>query len=175
MGAPATLPANFQGWDTTANPPQSLPANFNQWDQQSAPDQSGQITNDVGNQVFVPKEGEDFSDTVKRAVDYNKSLTPQQRQETIDKETATIPKKANEVSAAAAGIGIAGPALLAAPGEAVSAIKAIPGATEAILQHLEERAGEIAEQYPNLIKLAEKLGIPTATAGVFAWLVKHSK
>jgi len=44
MGAPATLPANFQGWDTASNPPQSLPANFNQWDQQSA--DSGQATSD---------------------------------------------------------------------------------------------------------------------------------
>jgi len=154
---------------TTA--PSSLPAGYT-LEQSSSPDQSGQITNDVGNQVIVPKEGEDFSDTIKRAVAYNKSLTPQQRQAAIDKEAATIPEKANEVSAAAAGIGLAGPALLAAPGEVVGALKAIPGASEAVLRHLEEHAAAYAKAYPNLINLAGKLGIPTGIAGLLVYLAK---
>jgi hypothetical protein len=33
MGAPKTLPVDFQGWDKADNPPQTLPANFSQWDQ----------------------------------------------------------------------------------------------------------------------------------------------
>lgn len=173
MGAPQTLPADFQGWDST--PPQTLPANFNQWDQQSAPDQSGQVTNDVGNVVTVPKPGEDSSDTIKRAIVYQKSLTPQQRDEAIAKETATMPAKAAETLGAAAGIGVAGPALLAAPGEGVAAIKAIPGATEAILQHLEENAAEYAAKYPHLLALAGKLGIPTTVGGLILYLAKDKK
>jgi hypothetical protein len=38
MGAPATLPANFNGWDAPQGsaPPASLPANFSAWDQPKA-------------------------------------------------------------------------------------------------------------------------------------------
>jgi len=74
------------------------------------PDQTGQVTNDVGNQVIVPKDGESFQDTVKRATNRVQSLTPQQRQQEIDKETATIPAKTAETLGTAAAIG---PAMLA--------------------------------------------------------------
>lgn len=86
-----------------------------------SPQQTGEIVNDVGNKVIVPKEGESFSDTMKRAVQYHNSLTPEQRQAAIDKETATMPKKTAQTLGAAATIGAVGPAVMALPGEAVEA------------------------------------------------------
>jgi len=74
---------------------------------------TGQITNDVGNTVIVPKENESFADTMKRAAAYGKTVTPQQ----INAELATAPKKAATVLAAAPVIGAAGAAALSAPGE----------------------------------------------------------
>jgi len=64
---------------------------------------TGQITNDVGNTVIVPKENESFADTMKRAAAYGKTVTPQQ----INAELATAPKKAATVLAAAPVIGAA--------------------------------------------------------------------
>lgn len=80
---------------------------------------SGELTNDVGNKVIVPKEGEEFGDTIKRAVAYHRSLTPEQQKQAISKEMATVPEKTAETLGGAAGMGILGPALLAAPGEAL--------------------------------------------------------
>lgn len=174
MGAPQTLPADFQGWDST--PPQTLPANFNQWDQQSAPDQSGQVLNDVGATVVVPKDGESYADTVQRAITRAKQ-NPDAVSADIAKEAtaSNLASKSAETLGAAAGIGVAGPAILAAPGEGVAAIKAIPGATEAILQHLEENAAEYAAKYPHLLALAGKLGIPTTVGGLILYLAKDKK
>jgi len=89
------------------------------------PNQSGEITNDVGQKVIVPKDGESFSDTLKRAVAYHNSLTPAQQQAAIDKEVATMPKKTAQTLGAAATIGAVGPALLAAPGEIAEALPSV--------------------------------------------------
>lgn len=91
------------------------------------PRQPGEIVNDVGQKVIVPKDGESFADTLKRAVAYHNSLTPEQRQAAIDAETKTMPKKAAQTLGAAATIGLVGPATLAALGEGGVAIgEAIP-------------------------------------------------
>lgn len=87
------------------------------------PRQTGEITNDVGQKVIVPKDGEAFADTLKRAVAYHKSLTPEQQQAALDAETKTMPKKAAQTLGAAATIGVVGPALLATAGEAGLAAK----------------------------------------------------
>ena len=55
--------------------------------QQAAP--SGEVTNDVGNTVIVPKDGESFADTMKRAAAYGKTVT----QDQINKEMASAPGK----------------------------------------------------------------------------------
>lgn len=46
--------------------------------------QAGTITNDVGNTAIVPKDGESFADTMKRAAAYGKTIT----QDQINKELA---------------------------------------------------------------------------------------
>src|ERR1700693_4500548 len=95
---------------------------------------TGQITNDVGNTVIVPKEGESFSDTMARAAAYGKTVTPQQ----INVELATAPKKAATVLAAAPAIGAGGTAALAIPGEAVASGERLLQMTGSQLQRFAE-------------------------------------
>jgi len=93
--------------------------------QTNNPRQTGEITNDVGQKVIVPKGGESFSDTMKRAIQYHKSLTPAQQQAALDAETKTMPKKTAQTLGAAATIGAVGPALLAVPGEIAEAVPSV--------------------------------------------------
>ncbi|HEX3740041.1 MAG TPA: hypothetical protein VHV29_09980 [Terriglobales bacterium] len=67
---------------------------------------AGQVTNDVGNTVIVPKNGEPFADTMKRAANQGGKTTQPQ----IDAEMATAPRKATEVLGAAPVIGAVGAA-----------------------------------------------------------------
>ena len=89
------------------------------------PRKTGEIVNDVGNKVIVPKDGESFADTLKRAVAYHKSLTPSQQQAALDAETRTLPTKTAQTLGAAATIGTVGPAMLAAPGELAEAVPSV--------------------------------------------------
>jgi hypothetical protein len=89
------------------------------------PRQTGEIVNDVDQKVIVPKDGENFSDTLKRAIAYHKSLTPEQQQAVLDAEAKTMPKKTVQTLGAAATIGAVGPALLAAPGEIAEALPSV--------------------------------------------------
>jgi hypothetical protein len=91
------------------------------------PRKPGEITNDVGNTVIVPKEGESFADTVKRATTRWKALPPDQQQKELDRETRPkdVARKTAETLGAAAGIGVVGPALLAAPGEIAEAVPSV--------------------------------------------------
>jgi hypothetical protein len=82
----------------------------------------GEQINEVGNRVIVPKDGESFSDTMKRAADYGKTVTPKQ----IDAEMQTAPKKAAQVLVAAPLIGAGIPA-------AEAGLAEIPGAGKVIL------------------------------------------
>ena len=91
----------------------------------ATPQQTGEITNDVGQKVIVPKEGESFSDTMKRAVQYHQSLTPEQRKAAINAETTTIPKKAAQTLAVAPAIGAGGTAALALPNEVAQALPSV--------------------------------------------------
>jgi hypothetical protein len=98
--------------------------------------QAGQVTNDVGNTVIVPKDGESFADTMARAVKQSQSTT----QDQINRELATAPKKAAQVLAAAPAIGAGGVTALAAPGEMYGAA----------IEHL--------DQLTKVVKAAKALG-----------------
>lgn len=113
------------------------------------PRKTGEITNDVGQKVIVPKDGESFSDTLKRAVQYHKSLTPEQQQAAIDAEAKTIPAKTAQTLGAAATIGATGPAALALPGELINAAKASPEALKAVQ--------EMAKAHPEAAKFIKKV------------------
>ena len=128
--APGSTTAPASGQSEVPSAAQSDPfAEFGEvkvtQDTTSDPRKTGEIVNDVGNKVIVPKDGESFADTMKRAVQYHQSLTPEQRQAAINKEVATMPKKTAQTLGAAATIGAVGPALLAIPGEAVEAVPSI--------------------------------------------------
>jgi hypothetical protein len=125
------------------------------------PRKTGEIVNDTGNKVIVPKEGESFGDTMRRAAAYGKTVTPEQ----IDAEMKTAPRKAAQVVAAAPVIGAAGTAGLAAPVE-------IPAAVERVLQISEQALEHLAENYPQLTKLAGKLGYGAGAAGAYKLLNK---
>jgi hypothetical protein len=88
---------------------------------------SGEQTNDVGNTVIVPKDGEAFADTMKRAAAQGKKTTP----EMINKEVGTMPGKVATVLAAAPAIGAAGAAGLAAPGGLPGALEMLETAAKA--------------------------------------------
>jgi hypothetical protein len=144
MSTPAVTPqsdpfAEFGGASTgNANPqakpsqPQPAPDPFKEFggvsvdpETKANPQQTGEITNDVGQKVIVPKDGESFQDTMKRAVQYHQSLTPEQRKAAINAETATIPKKAAQTIAAAPAIGFGGTAALAVPNEITEALPSV--------------------------------------------------
>jgi len=115
----------------------------------ATPQQTGEITNDVGQKVIVPKDGESFQDTMRRAVQYHQSLTPEQQKAAISAETETIPKKAAQTIAAAPAIGFGGTAALAAPGEVINVAKMSPEALEAIQ--------EMAKDHPDAAKFIKKV------------------
>jgi hypothetical protein len=138
MTTPAVTPtqpdpfAEFGGASTAAQPTQSDPfAEFGgvkvepDTKETTDPRKTGEIINDVGQKVIVPKDGESFSDTVKRAVAYHKSLTPEQQQAALDAEAKTAPKKAIQTLGAAATIGAVGPAVMALPGEIAEAVPSV--------------------------------------------------
>lgn len=87
------------------------------------PNISGEVWNEGGYKIIVPKDGEEFGDTIKRAIAYHRSLTPEQQQQAMSREIGPTPKdtarKTVETLGGAAAIGFLGPALLAAPGEAL--------------------------------------------------------
>jgi hypothetical protein len=126
----------------------------------------GEIVNDVGNKVIVPKEGESFADTMKRAIQYHDSLTPEQRQAAINKEVGTMPKKAAEALGGAAVAGIAGPAALAGAGEAGAAIQGLTtaplGMTPPIIRAL-----------PHIVQFAKVMGQLGVGVGGLSLLLKE--
>ena len=112
--------------------------------------------------MIVPKDGESFADTMKRAAAYGKTVT----QDQINKEMATAPGKVATTLAAAPAIGFGGAASLAAPGE-------IAGAGERLLQLSESQLGKFAEAYPHIVKLASALGTPLTIGGIYE-LFQHA-
>jgi hypothetical protein len=145
-----------------------------QLEQQSAkaqPQQTtplGQVTNDVGNTVIVPKPGESFDDTMRRAAAQGQVTTPQQ----ISAETRTIPGKAATVLAAAPLIGAGGTAALAIPGEVADlAMKHIAGN---VLPGMEYQAAKQAliQALPRVAQFAETMGKLGIGAGGLTYLFK---
>lgn len=120
----------------------------------------GYAINDVGNKVIVPKEGEQFQDTINRAVTHWKSLSSEDQQKQMNAEIATMPEKVPEALTGAAIAGIAGPAALAAPGEIAGGVRAAVSAPLG-------GTAPIVRALPHIARLANvlyKLGITTAAA-----------
>jgi hypothetical protein len=159
----STQPSPLDQLEQQQAPQQSSAANnsssnispLEQLEQQQAPasaaPQTGEVTNDVGNTVIVPKDGESFTDTVQRAIAYQKSMTPQQQQSAIDAEMKTAPTKAAETMGGAAAIGFGLPAAMTAAGEA---ILGGPVALKAVV--------EMAKSHPEATKHIAKFLIGSA-------------
>lgn len=116
---PTTKQAATTVADAIDNPFEASPA---------APTTPGEITNDVGNTVIVPKPGEDFMDTINRVHAYGKKVTQQQ----LDAETATMPEKAKTVLEAAPLAGFAGAGALAGAAELPALTSSAMGAVKAM-------------------------------------------
>ena len=141
--APASAPS--------LSPLEQLGQDIQKQQSPSAQSASGTITNDVGNTVIVPKEGESFDDTMRRAAAYGRTVT----QDQINRELASAPKKIAQTLVAAPLVGAGGTAALAGAGAAGSQL---PGTAERLLQISETALEHLAENYPQLTKLAAKLG-----------------
>lgn len=116
----------------------------------------GEQTNDVGNKVIVPRDGESFADTMKRAAAYGKTVSPEQ----INAEMATAPTKVAQTLGAAPLIGAVGAAGLAGAGQLVAPTA---GRTlfetqgPSLLRQATAALGPIAQKYG--IKALEGAGI----------------
>ena len=128
-----------------------------------ASDVQGQMTNDVGNPVVVPLPGESFENTMKRARDRFQSLSSEEQQQEIARETRPkdLAIKTGAALGGAATAGIAGPALLAIPGEAASAAltRLLPALTRGVVA-----VGDWAEANPTAAKMILE-GIKLTTYG----------
>jgi hypothetical protein len=93
--------------------------------------------------VTTPKDWgsgdeESFTDTVQRAIANQKAMTAAERQRQLSAAASTMPEKVPETLAGAAGIGLAGPATLAAVGSTPAAVSAgaralIPALTRGVV------------------------------------------
>lgn len=136
--------------------------------QQAPPDTSGTTTNDSGSTVIIPRAGESFDETMRRAAAFGQTAEAksQAQKESTPQNLGT---KAAETLAAAPAIGAAGTAALAGVGEAG---QAGIGAAEKVLQISEQALEHLAENYPQLTKLATKLGYGAGAAGAYKLLNK---
>lgn len=133
----------------------------------SDPTDTGEQKNEIGKTIIVPKENEDFTDTMKRAAAQGKKTT----QKDIDDEMVTAVDhtdaqgnfhvgKAAQVLAAAPAIGVAGAAGLAGAGEAGAAI------IEHVKSILPDKA--TADAVIKVSKIVRDLGL-TAAAGRYLY------
>jgi len=144
-------PSNGQQSNAAPAPAQTQPTSdvFDQVAAQQSPqsapnagnEQAGQQTNDVGNTIIVPKDGESFADTMQRAAAFGKTVT----QSDINKEMATAPKKVAETLVAAPAIGAVGAGLLSVPGELSAVGSQTVNAARALLQAHPEAAKVIGK------------------------------
>lgn len=128
---------------------------------------TGTETNDLGKAVIVPKDGESFEETMRRAAASGANVT----QQDIDDEMKTAPRKAAEVAVAAPAIGATGAAALAAAGEAGSAAK---GTYEAASRALKPITDVAMEQW-QLLKSNPKLYTEWAIHQAVKWTIEHPK
>lgn len=149
------LPEGYALEQQPSAQPQSsggLPPGYSLEQPGQAPSTPGEIKNDVGNTVIVPKDGESYLDTIKRAVAHSNSMTAEQHQAAFDKEVKTMPGKAATVLGAAPLIGAGGAASLAASARllpeadtglvdaAGNAIKTADSTTAKVIAHMKNLA-----------------------------------
>lgn len=128
--------------------------------QDETPDVSGITRNADGSWVITPKEGESFADTMKRAAEAGKHVTP----EMIQSQTKKGLKEAPVVLAAAPVMGALGTAALGGAGEAAAASPEVVNAIKAM-----------AKAHPLAAQLVKRALEGAAFAGGGGAVVKHTK
>ena len=126
----------------------------------------GTVVNPDGSFVVTPLEGEFFADTMKRAANAGKTVTPQ----VIQSQTRKGLKEAPVVLAAAPAMGAAGTTALAAGGEGL--MKA-PDVAEAVLNHLKQPGTIVKLPFGRAIEyyMLKELGFPKGTVSKIAELL----
>lgn len=160
-GAPATaVPASSKMPSSGAQPPTGVTFDFSKAEPIAGP---GEQIGYSGLKDIVPKEGEDFADTMKRAIEYGKTLTP----EDIKRQEAADLKRAPLVLAAAPAIGFAGEAALTGTaalfGPQTTSVAARDALGRFIGGKVEQEGASLASQ------LLAKFG-PPATR----WIAEHA-
>lgn len=124
----------------------------------------GEVTNDVGNTVIVPKPGEPFADTMKRAAAYGQTVTPQQ----VNSELATVPKKSATVALSALLGGAAAPAAMAGVGELTApTIQMATRGAGYLMQEVEQQGPSLLRQGAEAVaKLAAAHKVTTGAIGL---------
>jgi hypothetical protein len=119
--APQAAPAQPSAPSTPApafTPPQGVSFDFGKSQPVDPQNVSGEAKGDTGSTIIVPKDGESFQDTVKRATERVKNNPDEIKKEIEAESTArNIGTKTAETLGGAAAIGLGGTAALAAPGE----------------------------------------------------------
>ena|ERR1700679_396198 len=130
---------------------------------------SGEAKGDTGSTIIVPKDGESFADTVKRATDRVKQNPQQVEKEIADESTPkNLASKTAETLGGAAAIGFGGPALMATPGELAGMAKAATGELLPALTKGVKAVGEWAEAHPTMAKLVME-GIKDSALGALLY------
>jgi len=130
-------------------------------------DTSGITRNADGSFVITPKEGESFQDTMKRAAEVGKTVTPEMIQSQAKKGLKETPA----VLAAAPVIGAAGTAALAGAGEAGAyGWEHAPEIARAVLNHAKEPGTIIKLPFGRTIEyyLMAKMGLSKGAVGQIA-------
>jgi hypothetical protein len=115
--------------------------------------QAGEQQNYAGLKEIVPMEGESFGDTMKRAIEYGKTVTPEQ----LHQQAQADLKLAPAVAAAAPAIGAAGAAAIAGPATLGSVLSAPTAATGSVGTGILDAAGNefmknVTTYGPSLLK-----------------------
>ncbi len=162
MSTPAQVPAQNQPDWFDANGQQISPqqtgnqSTQGDWFADNAP-VAGEVTNDVGNKVIVPKDGESYQDTMQRVLAYGRTVTQQQ----IDAEMRSAPGKVATVLAAAPTLGAAGAAGISAADMGVyQAARGLGYGSEMVRDMLSTPAGKF------VLKEAIKAGLHAGGLGL---------
>jgi hypothetical protein len=133
----------------------------------------GEIKNDVGNTVIVPKDGESYLDTIKRAVAHSNSMTAEQHQAAFDKEVKTMPGKAATVLGAAPLIGAGGAAVLASTGGAPEADSGLIDAAGNAIKSADSTTMKVIAHLKNL-STVQKASVALGLAPEATWAIEKA-
>lgn len=165
-----TATGNAPDFIPAAEPPEPPPKSFDD----PRVGKLGYYVNGDGNVVIAPKEGEEYQDTIRRAVDHYKKMSPQDREAAIGRESNDSVKKIIGTMGGAAGIGVAGAAGLSAVYAPLEMHSLMSAGIKALVPALTAGAtavGEWAAAHPVAAKTVYetlKLGIHAAGAAAIA-------